>query len=52
MFLPSAMGFTNSGVLESKEEDIPIKFVEMPQTESTSESKRMSTFKPEESTHL
>ena len=51
--LSSAMGFTNAGALESKEDDIPIKFVERPYDDDSSpESKRMSTFKPEESTHL
>ena len=46
------MGFTNTEALESREEDVPIKFIDMSQTEPSADSKRMSTFKPEESTHL
>ena len=52
LFSPNAMAFTNTEALESKEEDMPIKFVEMSRTESSPDSKRLSTFKPEESTHL
>ena len=44
--------FANTEALESKDEDVPIKFVDMSQTEPSPDSKRMSTFKPEESTHL
>ena len=46
------MGFANTEALENKEEDVHIKFVDMSQTEPSPDSKRMSTFKPEESTHL
>ena len=46
------MGFANNQALESKDEDIPIKFIDMSHTEPSPDSKRMSTFKPEESTNL
>ena len=52
LYLSTPMGFTNTEALESREEDVPIKFIDMSQTEPSPDSKRMSTFKPEESTHL
>ena len=52
LFLSNTYGFTNTGAVEAKDVGLPINIVDMSQTEPSPDSKRMSTFKPEESTHL